>query len=101
MATDAVQLTRLTPPFVPQSPRLKKRGEVTPVDQQGPLAVNRRQAVFDPPPHGVPVNTKEARHFLYGVAAVNLDESIVWVTFRHGARSEEIGSTRSAEEPKS
>ena len=48
----------------------------------------RREAAFEPPAHGAPVNTKEARDFLYGVAAVNLGESMIRVAFRHGSQPE-------------
>ena len=83
-AAHAVDLTRLASPLVFQPSRLKKRGEITAEDEHGPLPVTCRQPPpLDPLAHGVPVNAEELGDLLNGVAAVNLDESVIRVAPCH------------------
>lgn len=78
---EAVHLARLARLLVLGSALLQEGHQVAPFDQNRPSIVDCRKPFGDPPPNRVPMAPEQGPGFLNRVGAVNLDQTMVQVTF--------------------
>lgn len=82
-ASDAVDFTGPTSLFVFCPASLNECGKITAQNQHRALAIAGWKPSLDPCAHCIFVGAKQTGDFLYGVAAVDLDEAMVGAAFFH------------------